>query len=333
MTTLLTLTIGFSVIASGVLLLTYIFFLHNLNKSPLAMVTGSILLGSFVTLQLGHLTHLEQATDLIADTQYRLALFTAPSMFYLFSRSILFDEQRVTWMTALHCLPIALVALPVTGIAIPILFCIGTGYSFWLTHVIYTVRFNRQRSAYELFFLFLFSVMAVGVLVLGFALPYMDHDYFYKAYTFGIGAALILVVAALLAFPELLGDIAAAAKARYESSSLQGIDVPAKKQQLEALMQTEKVYQQEDLNLSSLAQELELSSHQLSELINTEFDVSFSRYIRQYRVMAAKTLLDSQPEASILSISMEVGFKSQSNFYAAFKEITGQSPGTYRKRS
>jgi AraC-like DNA-binding protein len=28
---------------------------------------------------------------------------------------------------------------------------------------------------------------------------------------------------------------------------------------------------------------------------------------------------------------MDAGFKSQSNFYAAFKEVTGMSPGDYRK--
>jgi AraC-like DNA-binding protein len=28
---------------------------------------------------------------------------------------------------------------------------------------------------------------------------------------------------------------------------------------------------------------------------------------------------------------MDTGFRSQSSFYAAFKEVTGQSPGDYRK--
>jgi hypothetical protein len=45
----------------------------------------------------------------------------------------------------------------------------------------------------------------------------------------------------------------------------------------------------------------------------------------------AKVLLLGEPDSSVLAISLETGFKSQSNFYAAFKEITNQSPGQYRK--
>jgi AraC-like DNA-binding protein len=48
-------------------------------------------------------------------------------------------------------------------------------------------------------------------------------------------------------------------------------------------------------------------------------------------VDAAKALLVNAPSQSILSISMDTGFRSQSAFYAAFKEVTGQSPGEFRE--
>jgi len=97
-------------------------------------------------------------------------------------------------------------------------------------------------------------------------------------------------------------------------------------------MGKDKLYQNEELSLSLLADQLDLSTHQLSELINTQFDVNFPRYIREQRIIEAKRLLIEEPTTSILSISMETGFKSQSNFYTAFKEITGISPGQYRKK-
>jgi len=76
---------------------------------------------------------------------------------------------------------------------------------------------------------------------------------------------------------------------------------------------------------------LTLSQHQLSELINTEFRQGFSRYIREQRIEDAKQLLVTEPEASVLSIGLTVGFSTQSNFYAAFREIVGMAPGQYRK--
>jgi AraC-like DNA-binding protein len=59
--------------------------------------------------------------------------------------------------------------------------------------------------------------------------------------------------------------------------------------------------------------------------------VGFSRYVRERRVDAARRLLVAAPSQSILSVSLDTGFRSQSSFYAAFKEITGQSPGDFRE--
>jgi AraC-like DNA-binding protein len=330
---LLTLVIGFSVVSAGVLYTAYAVSLHNLNKSPFAMLTGALLLLGLAGLQLGHLAYVRSGAEPLDAMVYRFWLFLTPPMFYLFGRSILFDERGFRPLTLLHLVPVLLIFLPRIEVSISILFCIGTGYSLWLTHVIYTLRRTRPRSRFELFFLVLFSLMAAGVLILGFSLPYMDAGYFYTFYGFSIGLALVLVVGVLLSFPGLLTELAEAARLSYATSTLNDIDVAGKKRQLELLMGEEKVYQQEELNLASLAESVGLGAHQLSELINTEFGMSFSRYVREYRIREAQRLLKEEADASILSISMEVGFRSQSNFYAAFKEITGRSPGSFRSQA
>ena len=92
-----------------------------------------------------------------------------------------------------------------------------------------------------------------------------------------------------------------------------------------------KAYQNEDLSLNSLAAEVGLTAHQLSELINSRLGMGFSRYVRERRVEAAKALLLAAPSQTILSVSLDTGFRSQSAFYAAFKEMTGQSPGDFRE--
>jgi len=66
-------------------------------------------------------------------------------------------------------------------------------------------------------------------------------------------------------------------------------------------------------------------------LINIQLGMSFSSYLRSQRVKAAEVLLKTEPEASVLAIGLSVGFKSQSTFYSAFKEIHSIAPGQYRR--
>ena len=324
------LVVGFSVIVAGILFAAYALFIEGVHKSTRSLVTCALLLFGLSQLQLGHAAFFQVGADPLASTGYRLWLFLTPPMFYLFGRSILFDESGLPAMSLLHLLPVILPFAVRVEIAISILFCIGTGYSLWLTHVVYTLASGRRRSRFELFFLALFSFMAIGVLLLGFALPYIDATVFYLFYTYAIGLAFVLVVGALLSFPELLVQIVEVAKAKYTASTLNDVDIAALKATLERLMTGDQLFRQDTLSLATLAEAVGLSSHQLSELINTEYGISFSRYVREHRVEEAKRLLRAEPDASVLSISLEVGFKSQSNFYAAFKELTGQSPSAFR---
>ena len=174
--------IGFSVIAAGLLYFTYVTFLQNLNKSPFALCTGAALLICLSLLQLGHLEFIVGARSAqgaplsqpLDSLPYLIGLFLVPAMFYLFSRSILFGDDQFKPTTIPHLLPPLLVFLVRIEIAIPILFCIGLGYSAWLTQVIYTLRAGRKRFRFEWFFLLLFTGLAVGVLLFGFSLPYLS---------------------------------------------------------------------------------------------------------------------------------------------------------------
>ena len=182
------------------------------------------------------------------------------------------------------------------------------------------------------FFFTMFAVMALIALILGLALPYLDARIFFLSYSNAISIALMLVIAALLIFPELLNDIMLITELAYAKSKLTGVDTPTKIAELNDLMNIDKHYENENLNLATVAGILDLSSHQLSELINTHHQCSFPQFVRQHRIEAAKKLLRAETNASVLSISMMTGFKSQSSFYTAFKELTGESPASFRKQ-
>jgi len=104
-------------------------------------------------------------------------------------------------------------------------------------------------------------------------------------------------------------------------------------QELIALMQHEKPYLDSELNLVKLAERLQISTHQLSYVINRGFGVNFFHFINQYRVRRAEELLtDPQYDhLTILAIGFESGFNSKTSFNTTFKKITAHTPTAYRK--
>jgi len=326
---------GFSIFASVTLLVAYLWFLPDMRKSAAAKIACAFLLLGLAGLQLLHSYYFASGLALLEHRGYGLLLTLIPPSFYFFSRHMLFLEAVESYrcLDLTHAIPplLALV-LPITHLP-ALAFLFGTAYTLWFTRVVVSLRGHTQRFKFELFFFGMFAVMAVGALILGLALPKLDPSVFYTAYANAISIALLLIVAALIFFPELLSDILLVTELAYAKSRLGGVDTDAKLKELERLMSLDKQFQNEDLSLSMLAELVDLNSHQLSELINSHFGFGFPRYIREQRVSEAKRLLIADHKASILAISMEIGFKSQSNFYTAFKEITGVSPGQFRKKN
>jgi AraC-like DNA-binding protein len=325
------LQIGFSVIGAAILLIVYLFFLNNINKNWFAVSSCIGLLSCLSTLQIWHLDFILNQTDLFNEEWYRFFLFLAPCLFFFFSRAVLLPEKTQNLWLLLHLAPVSLNYFIRQEIAIPIIFTIGLGYSCWLANLIYHLRAERKKFKVEMFFFGLFSIIAAFVLILGFSTPHINHYYFYIFYANSIGLSFVLIVSAFVTFPDLLGDLIEASKLTYSQSKLKDVNIQSSLAMLEEQMTKAKLYKNESLSLSITADVVGLTPHQLSELVNRHFGMNFSRYIRDQRVNAAKVALINEPKASVLSIGLDVGFGTQSNFYAAFKEITGMSPGAFRK--
>jgi AraC-like DNA-binding protein len=325
------LLIGFSIFGCVLLWCAYAFFIRQMRKSASTIAWCALLLGALAALQIGHFGFLTRGWDLLGHRGYGMLLLLVPAAFFLFSSGALMPDRRYRVPSAVHLIPVVVGSfMPVTWMA-PIAFSIGTGYSLWFTHLIYSLRSDRPRFEFEMFFFGVFALMAIVILMLGVSTPYIDHRIFYLIYANATGGALLLVIAGLIAFPELLSDLSDAAEAAYATSTLTGVDKAAALRKLEHCMTNDRLWEDESLNLSSLAEACDLSAHQLSELINTSFNMGFSRYVRRQRIAHAKRLLLDDHQASVLSVGMATGFRSQSAFYAAFREETGQAPGQFRK--
>lgn len=114
------------------------------------------------------------------------------------------------------------------------------------------------------------------------------------------------------------------------SSRLEGVDLDQLKLKMDELME-EKVYLDETLSVAELAEYAGIKHYQLSEYLNRVMGTNFARYVNSHRVQEARRLLETDSEASILSIAYQCGFSSKANFNLAFKTETGLSPRDYLK--
>lgn len=328
------LLLGFSIFSTLALLIAYQFFLPALAKSLPSRIGCFLMLGGLMGLQLGHYLYFSESIDVLSQRWYISLLLLVPPAFYVSSRAVLLPDAIWKRLHLLHFLPFVLGALILPASVGPaVAFLSGTCYTFWFARVVYGMRGNSQRFKFEMFFFGLFAATALCALMLGLSLPYIDQFVFYFAYSNFISVSVLLILIALVSFPDLLTDIVEVAEQAYAKSKLENVDIPAALERLESVMTQDMVYQNEGLNLEMLAELVSLSHHQLSELINSQFAVGFSRYVREQRVVAAKRLLLDEPKTSVLVISMMTGFKSQSNFYTAFRQLTGTSPGQFRSQS
>ena len=87
-------------------------------------------------------------------------------------------------------------------------------------------------------------------------------------------------------------------------------------------------YYSKELPLSYLAEQLHLSERQLSRVFKKQYGIGYREKNRELRMRsAARLLLRGE---SIAAAAREVGYRSESAFYAAFKSFFGISPAAYR---
>jgi len=208
---------------------------------------------------------------------------------------------------------------------------VGAVYLLWLLKSLVALQEHRKNFRLEFAILLVVLLVALFVIALGLSQSLMSKTQFVALYSGSIGLVFVALAVILLLKPRVVQRVRKAAKETYQNSTLKQVDCEQKIRELTDLMIDRKLYQQNNLDLHTVASELGLNSHQLSELVNSQLGQSFSRYLRERRIEAAKKMLLTEPKTTILNIALEAGFASQSNFYDAFKEMVGSTPSQYRK--
>lgn len=99
------------------------------------------------------------------------------------------------------------------------------------------------------------------------------------------------------------------------------------------LMEQEKLYLNNKLKLTDVAERLGSNRNVISACINTQCGCSFSQFISKYRVEHAKELLRQHPDLKIAEVWIESGFTTESSFFRAFKAITGMTPSDFKAKN
>ena len=98
---------------------------------------------------------------------------------------------------------------------------------------------------------------------------------------------------------------------------------------VEELMARERLYCDENLNLSRLARRAGIPARRISAAINRQAGINVSQYVNGYRVEEACRLL-RDTDTAVTGVMLESGFQTKSNFNREFRRVTGLSPAAWR---
>ncbi len=120
---------------------------------------------------------------------------------------------------------------------------------------------------------------------------------------------------------------------KYAKSNLKKCDSLKIKEQLEFLLNVEKIYREPSISLNDIANKIGVLPKHLSQVINQYYNRNYFELINYYRIEEAKTLLTkyNANKKNVLETLYETGFNSKTAFNHAFKKQTGYTPTTYRQ--
>lgn len=170
------------------------------------------------------------------------------------------------------------------------------------------------------------GAVTIGIISLGFA-HYLHVETSAFAYPFFLFVTGWIYYLGLQGFKKERQDYIPA-QANSSKKSIGGATFQA----IDEYITTHELYMSPLLSLSAVAEEFDISSGYVSQLINTHAECSFNDYINQMRVAKAVEMLGS-PDGQLFTveaIAEDCGFNSKSSFYTAFKKFTGKTPKQYQ---
>ncbi len=273
------------------------------------------------------------------------ACFFIGPFLYFYITSVVAPESNIktTWKYHISILvPIALIV----GYLYPFKdniflwrpYIIKTIYLQWFVYIllsIYTIRpqivkmLSRSQGITKLEF-WLISILFGNLVLLGSYYFTNFVNYISGALTFSF---LLYLLILFLFFGKNRNAILQNTHNKYADKKIASSEAKRLLLKLEQVMQEEELYKNANIKSSDIAKKIQLSTHQFSQLLNDNLGKNFSVFMNEYRIEAAKNMLNQNENLTLEAIGYECGFNSKSTFFTAFKKIVGTTPSQFKYSS
>ena len=108
-------------------------------------------------------------------------------------------------------------------------------------------------------------------------------------------------------------------------------DRKAKNKYVEQAIKHIREHYKEDINISTVAEQLQISEGYLSRVFKKETDYTFTTYLSHYRMKVAMELL-KEGKLKVYEVADSVGYSDTAYFSAQFKKVVGIAPSEYQER-
>jgi len=240
-------------------------------------------------------------------------------LLYFYVRQRIYPERRFTWKDMLHFCPVfAGYWAPVWPVVI------WTVVYLYFSHRLIQNFYDRLRPVLMDRPRFAFRRLDKALFMLGLlCLFWVVNDIFCFVFAFAI---MVMAVAAMLKRDDHI---------ELTTPATDRSDAREKGRRLKEAVAANRLYEDAELTLATLA--LKLNSHplDLSRIINIGLEKNFSDFINEFRVreVARKMHDPAYYKLTLLGIAYESGFNSKRTFNRVFKEATGKTPVEYRNLS
>ncbi|MBS1520371.1 MAG: ABC transporter permease [Bacteroidetes bacterium] len=275
--------------------------------------------------------------DIRLTIEFSLAL---GPLIYFYVLKLTRPEYKFNRKVLLHFIPVLFEQFILSNSILQFLTFISVISYLFCSHLLIERFYGRQkfnggdRYRYELGWLHRL-LMGFGFLWLLW-IPFTTVGYFYHLnehawYPFYLCVAGMLIWIAVSAYLRTEANVAVNPSALFKPSP--PAELKQKGAWLKKVVKANLYYQDPELSLNSLAEKLELTTHELSRILNNVLKKTFNDFINEYRVrdIIAKMQDPTYDHITLLGIAYDSGFNSQSTFHRAFKELTGKTPAEYKK--